>query len=55
MTSRPVSDVHPEEGIVGRSVTFQSVLNQVRMIAKSDSTTLIQGETGSQTVNSPRF
>jgi formate hydrogenlyase transcriptional activator len=35
-----------EEAIVGRSPAFQSVLNLVRMIAKSDSVTLIQGETG---------
>ena len=35
-----------EEEIVGHSPAFQSVLNQVRIIAKSDSVTLIQGETG---------
>ena len=35
-----------EEEIIGRSPAFQNVLNQVRMIAKSDSMTLIQGETG---------
>ncbi len=32
--------------IVGRSSAFQQVLNLVGMIAKSDSVTLIQGETG---------
>jgi formate hydrogenlyase transcriptional activator len=32
--------------IVGRSLAFQQVLNLVRMIANSDSVTLIQGETG---------
>src|SRR5580698_454240 len=32
--------------IVGRSLAFQQVLNLVRMVAKSDSVTLIQGETG---------
>jgi len=34
------------DDIVGHSPVFVSVLNQVRMIAKSDSVTLIQGETG---------
>jgi transcriptional regulator with GAF, ATPase, and Fis domain len=32
--------------IVGHSPVFQNVLNQVRIIARSDSVTLIQGETG---------
>jgi formate hydrogenlyase transcriptional activator len=32
--------------IVGRSPAFQQILNLVRMVAKSDSVTLIQGETG---------
>ena len=40
------SNTSPEEQIVGRSPAMQFVLNQVRMIAKSDSVTLIQGETG---------
>jgi formate hydrogenlyase transcriptional activator len=35
-----------EEGIVGNSTSFQYVLNQVGIIAKTDSVTLIQGETG---------
>jgi formate hydrogenlyase transcriptional activator len=35
-----------EAEIVGHSPAFQSVLDLVRMIAKSDSVTLIQGETG---------
>lgn len=35
-----------EHEIVGNSRVFQDILNQVRMIAKSDSVTLIQGETG---------
>jgi len=34
------------EEIVGHSLAFQQVLNLVRAIAKSDSVTLIQGETG---------
>jgi formate hydrogenlyase transcriptional activator len=32
--------------IVGRSLAFQQVLNMVRIVANSDSVTLIQGETG---------
>ncbi len=36
----------PEDEIIGRSIAFQYVLNQVRVIAKSDSVVLIQGETG---------
>lgn len=35
-----------DEEIVGLSPAFQQVLNLVRVIAKSDSVTLIQGETG---------
>ena len=35
-----------EDAIIGRSAVFQYVLNQVRIIATSDSVTLIQGETG---------
>jgi formate hydrogenlyase transcriptional activator len=35
-----------EEEIVGQSVALQHVLNQVRIVAKTDSVTLIQGETG---------
>ena len=35
-----------EDDIVGRSPAFASVLNQIGIIAKSDSVTLIQGETG---------
>lgn len=46
MTSRPASAVQLEGDIVGHSPAFQSVLDQVRIIAKSDSTTLIEGETG---------
>src|ERR1700679_3881615 len=37
---------HIENDIVGQSPAFASVLNQVGAIAKSDSVTLIQGETG---------
>jgi formate hydrogenlyase transcriptional activator len=35
-----------EEEIVGHSVALQQVLNQVGIVAKTDSMTLIQGETG---------
>jgi transcriptional regulator with GAF, ATPase, and Fis domain len=35
-----------EDEIVGLSPAFQFVMNQIRIIAKSDSVTLIQGETG---------
>ena len=46
MFSKIATLTESEEAIVGRSPAFQSVLNLVRMIAKSDSVTLIQGETG---------
>jgi transcriptional regulator with GAF, ATPase, and Fis domain len=32
--------------IVGRSLAFQQVWNLIRVVANSDSVTLIQGETG---------
>ena len=35
-----------ENEIIGLSPAFQHVLNQVRLIAKTDSVTLIEGETG---------
>jgi len=35
-----------EQEMVGQSAAFQAVLNMVRLIAKSDSAILIQGETG---------
>jgi formate hydrogenlyase transcriptional activator len=40
------SDGLIEQEIVGDSLAIQYVLNQVRIIAKTDSITLIQGETG---------
>ncbi len=46
MIQRPVSADYVEEDIVGHSPAFLNVLNQVEVIAKSDSVTLIQGETG---------
>jgi DNA-binding NtrC family response regulator len=35
-----------DDEIVGRSFAFQQVLDLVRMVANTDSVTLIQGETG---------
>ena len=46
MYSKPGGPAEVDEEIVGQSPAFQHVLNQVRIIAKSDSMTLIQGETG---------
>jgi transcriptional regulator with GAF, ATPase, and Fis domain len=40
------SDGLIEQAIVGDSLAIQYVLNQVRIVAKTDSMTLIQGETG---------
>ena len=40
-----VSDALEDE-IIGRSAAFQYVLNQMPVIAKSDSVILLQGETG---------
>jgi formate hydrogenlyase transcriptional activator len=40
------SKLGADEEIVGRSRAFQQILNLVRMVANSDSVTLIQGETG---------
>ena len=41
-----ILDAQEDEEIIGLSPAFQQVLALVRMIAKSDSVTLIQGETG---------
>src|SRR3954465_4180769 len=46
MFNRTVPTHRVEDDIIGQSATFVNVLNQVRIIAKSDSVTLIQGETG---------
>ena len=37
---------HPFEEIIGKSSVFQSLLRQVEIVAPTDSTVLIQGETG---------
>jgi formate hydrogenlyase transcriptional activator len=44
--SKLTSLTDSDQEIVGHSPAFQYVLNQVRIIAKADSVTLIQGETG---------
>ena len=46
MLERSVTAHRVEDDIVGNSPAFVNVLNQVGIIAKSDSVTLIQGETG---------
>ncbi|MGA8597639.1 MAG: sigma 54-interacting transcriptional regulator [Bryobacteraceae bacterium] len=46
MLERTVTAHRVEDDIVGHSPVFVNVLNQVGIIAKSDSVTLIQGETG---------
>ena len=46
MITRSSAPNQLEEEIVGHSPAFANVLSQVRIIAKSDSVTLIQGETG---------
>lgn len=46
MIDRSINARHLENDMVGHSPAFVNVLNQVAIIAKSDSMTLIQGETG---------
>src|SRR5580658_6786800 len=46
MLERNFTAHHVEDEIVGRSPAFRNVLNQVGIIAKTDSVTLIEGETG---------
>jgi len=46
MYSNSAAPIGSDQEMVGHSPAFQYVLNQVRIIAKSDSVTLIQGETG---------
>ena len=46
MSSQLAVPAEFDQEIVGHSPAFQYVLNQVRIIAKCDSVTLIQGETG---------
>lgn len=42
--------VHALEQIVGASTALKSVLEQVRLVAPTSSTVLIQGETGTASV-----
>ena len=42
----PAAAPQSEDEIIGRSPAFSHILNQVRIIAKSDAVTMIQGETG---------
>jgi formate hydrogenlyase transcriptional activator len=46
MYSKPSVTTEFDQEIVGNSLLFQNVLNQVRIIAPTDSAILIQGETG---------
>ncbi|MGC4049538.1 MAG: sigma 54-interacting transcriptional regulator [Paludibaculum sp.] len=46
MCTQPEPITRLEEDIVGTSAAWQSVMHQVRIIAKAGSVTLIQGETG---------
>src|SRR5580658_8688482 len=46
MFNKPGAASQFAEEMVGHSPAFQYVLNQIRIIAKTDSVTLIQGETG---------
>jgi formate hydrogenlyase transcriptional activator len=46
MFQKPGAVTQFAEEMVGRSPAFQYVLNQIRIVAKTDSVTLIQGETG---------
>jgi formate hydrogenlyase transcriptional activator len=46
VSNKPGAVTQFENEIVGRSPAFQYVLNQISIIAKTDSVTLIQGETG---------
>src|SRR6266436_9225564 len=46
MSYKSATAIEFDEQIIGDSLCFQQVLNQVRIVAKTDSITLIQGETG---------
>ena len=46
MFNKSTSVRSSEEEIIGQSPAFQNILNQVHIVAKTDSVTLIQGETG---------
>ena len=46
MSYKSATSIEVDEQIIGDSLCFQQVLNQVRIVAPTDSVTLIQGETG---------
>src|SRR6266851_1588962 len=46
MSYKSATAIEFDEQIIGDSLCFQQVLNQVRIVAPTDSVTLIQGETG---------
>jgi formate hydrogenlyase transcriptional activator len=46
MTISPKEELHDTHGIIGESRALKAVLQQVDMVAPTDSTVLIQGETG---------
>jgi len=46
MSYKSATSIDFDEQIIGDSLCFQQVLNQVRIVAPTDSVTLIQGETG---------
>src|SRR6266478_5063397 len=46
MSHKSATAIEFDEQIIGDSPCFQEVLNQVRIVAPTDSVTLIQGETG---------
>ena len=41
-----VESFYPVNGMVGKSLSFKTVLKQIEQVAKTDSTVLIEGETG---------
>jgi formate hydrogenlyase transcriptional activator len=46
MSNKAATAIEFDEQIIGDSLCFQQVLNQVRIVAPTDSVTLIRGETG---------
>jgi len=46
MDNKSAASTNIEQEVIGASLPFQNALNRVRVIAPTDSVTLIQGETG---------
>jgi formate hydrogenlyase transcriptional activator len=46
MDNNSAASINIEQEVIGASLPFQNLLNRVRLIAPTDSVTLIQGETG---------